>query len=78
MSAIASGELSRRVAEAAAARHARVRARRHPIIGVTEHPVEGEAVPRSAEDAALAALDGPFPFRPDALPYEVLQAEQPR
>jgi methylmalonyl-CoA mutase len=78
MSAIASGELSRRVAEAAAARHDRVRSRRHPIIGVTEHPVEGEAVPCSAEEAALAAMDGPFPFRPDARPYEALQAEQPR
>jgi methylmalonyl-CoA mutase len=78
VAAIESGELSRRVAEAAAARHDRVRARRHPIIGVTEHPVEGEAIPRLAEEIAMAAMDGPFPFRPDALPYEALQAVRAR
>ena len=40
IAAIESGELSQRIAEAAAARHERVKARRHPIIGVTEHPVQ--------------------------------------
>lgn len=70
IAAIESGELSQRIAEAAAARHERVKARRHPIIGVTEHPVEGEVVVPSAEEIAEAAVSSPLPFRPDAQPFE--------
>ncbi len=70
--AIGSGSLSRRIAEAAAARHERVRARRHLIIGVSEHPVEGEVATRSPQEIAEAAMAGQLPFRPDAEPYETL------
>jgi methylmalonyl-CoA mutase len=70
VASIASGDLSRRLAEAAAARHGKVRAGRHPIIGVTEHPAEGEVVVPSAAEIADAAVPSLFPFRPDAQPYE--------
>jgi methylmalonyl-CoA mutase len=70
IAAIESGELSRRIAEIAAARHERVAARRHPIIGVTEHPVEGEVVVPSAMELDAAAIPSAFPFRPDAAPFE--------
>jgi len=70
IAAIESGDLSRRIAEAAAARQDRVRAGRHPIIGVTEHPVEGEVATRSSQETAEAAMPSPFPFRPDAFSYE--------
>lgn len=70
VAAIESGDLSRRIAEAAAARHERVKARRHPIIGVTEHPVAGEVVVPSPAEVVEAVMPSPFPFRPDAQPYE--------
>lgn len=70
VAAIESGDLSRRIAEAAAARHERVKARRHPIIGVTEHPVAGEVVVPSPAEVVEAVMSSPFPFRPDARPYE--------
>ena len=74
VSVIESGELSRRIADAASARHDRVRARRHPIIGVTEHPVAGEVAPRAPlEIAEEAGGSRPFPVRPDALPFEQLR-----
>ena len=75
VAAIESGQLSRRIADAAAARHERVRAGRHPIIGVSEHPVAGEVAPPAPEEIAeLAGQARPFPFRPDALPLEQLRA----
>jgi methylmalonyl-CoA mutase len=74
VAAIESGQLSRRISEAAAARHERVRSRRHPIIGVSEHPVAGEvAPPAPGEIAEHAGSTRPFPFRPDALPFEQLR-----
>jgi methylmalonyl-CoA mutase len=68
--AIESGNVSGRIAEAAAARQERVRARQHPIIGVTEHPVEGEVLAPAAEEHPATAASSPFPFRPDAGSYE--------
>ncbi len=73
IAALESGDLSRRIAAAAAARHERVRERRHAIVGVTEHPVEGELVPASPAEIAETARHGAFPLRPDALPYEALR-----
>ncbi len=74
VAAIESGQLSRRIADAAAARHERVRTRRHPIIGVSEHPIPGEVAPRAPAEIAEDAGDPrPFPFRPDALPFEELR-----
>jgi methylmalonyl-CoA mutase len=74
VAAIESGQLSHRIADAAAARHERVRSRRHPIIGVSEHPVAGEvAPPAPGEIAEPAGQARPFPFRPDALPFEQLR-----
>jgi len=70
VASIESGDLSRRIAAAAAARHERVRAGRHPIIGVTEHPVEDEVALTSPQEIEEAAVPSPFPFRPDAQPYE--------
>ena len=70
IAAIESGDLSRRIAEAAAARQDRVRTGRHLIIGVTDHPVEGEVATRSPQETAEAAMPSPFPFRPDAFSYE--------
>lgn len=70
IAAIESGDLSRRIAEAAAARQDRVRTGRHLIIGVTEHPVEGEVATRSPQETAEAAMSSPFPFRPDAFACE--------
>ena len=77
IAAIESGDLSRRIAEAAAARHERVQSRRHPIIGVTEHPVEGEVATRAALELAEAEAPSAFPLRPDALPYELLRDAGP-
>ena len=68
-----SGDLARRVAEAAAARHERVRAGRHPILGVSEHPVTGEVAPRPPSEIAEMDASRPFPFRPDAWPLEQLR-----
>jgi methylmalonyl-CoA mutase len=73
IAAIESGELSRRIADAASARHERVLERRQPIIGVSEHPVPGEVAQRSAQEIVEEASGGLLPFRPDALPFEVLR-----
>jgi methylmalonyl-CoA mutase len=70
IAAIESGDLSRRIADTAAARHERVKTRQHPIIGVTEHPVEGEVLPPAAAENSGTRASSPFPFRPDAGPYE--------
>jgi methylmalonyl-CoA mutase len=70
---IESGELSRHIADAASARHERVLERRQPIIGVSEHPVPGEVAQRSAQEIVEEASGGLLPFRPDALPFEVLR-----
>jgi methylmalonyl-CoA mutase len=73
IAAIDAGDLSRRIADAASARHERVMDKRHPIIGVSEYPVTGEVARRSQEEIVEAAAGGLLPFRPDALPYEVLR-----
>jgi len=73
VAAIESGDVSRRIAEAAAARHERVQSRRHPILGVTEYPVEGEAATRSGLEMTEDEAPSAFPLRPDALPFELLR-----
>ena len=73
VTAIESGELNRRIAEAATARHERVMDGRHPILGVSEHPIEGEHAPRSPQEIVDEAAGPLLPLRPDALPFEVLR-----
>jgi len=69
VAAIESGQLSRRIADAAAARKDRVRTRRQAIIGVSEFAVAGESVEAPAPDSG----GGSLPFRPDAAPFEELR-----
>lgn len=69
VAAIESGQLSRRIADAAAARQDRVRTRRQAIIGVSEFAVAGESMEPPAPDSG----GGSLPFRPDAAPFEELR-----